>query len=193
MLKDCVEVISSQICRIINLSIKHGIIPDDWKTAKVIPIFKSGTRTDPGNYRPISVLPALSKILERAVHSQLIDYLEKFNLITNCQYGYRKNRSTELATSLLLDDIRKKVDQGYMVGAIFIDLSKAFDTIGHGILLSKLPSYGIENTELAWFTDYLFGRRQFVSYDNEVSAGNPVTCGVPQGSILGPLLVFNKF
>ena len=96
--------------------------------------------------------------LERVVHSPLLDHLEKYHLLTNCQYGYRKNRSTEFASTLLLDDIRKSVDRGELVGAVFIDLSKAFDNIGHEILLSKLPSYGIRNTELTRFTDYLFSK-----------------------------------
>ena len=134
-------------------------IPNEWKLAKVISIFKYGDRTHPNNYRPVSILPTLSKILDRAVHSQLLDNLEKYNVLTNCQYGYCKNRSTELASKTLLDDIRKSVDRRELVGAVFLDLSKAFVSSGHEILLSKLPLYGIRNTELTWLTDYLFSRK----------------------------------
>ena len=101
----------------------------------------------------------LRLFIKRAVHSQLLDHLEKYNLLLNCHYGYRKNRSTKLASTLLLDDVQKSVDRGELVGAVFINLSKAFDTNEHEILLSKLLSYGIRNTELKWFTDYLFSRK----------------------------------
>ena len=104
MLKDCSNELSGPLCYLINLTMINGIIPNEWKLAKVIPIFKYGDRTDPNNYRPISKLPILSKILERAMHSQLLDHLEKYHL-TNCQYGYCKNRSTKLASTLLLADI----------------------------------------------------------------------------------------
>ena len=172
-----------------------GTIPNEWKLAKVIPTFKYGVRTDPNNSRSISILPMLSKILEQAVHSQLFNHLEKYNLLTNCQYGYCKNRSTELASTLLLDNIRKSEDREELVGAVFIDLSKVFDTIGHEILLSKLPSYSIRNTELTWFTGYLFSRKKLVNFDKCPSKKESVLCGVPQGSILGILLFicFNDF
>ena len=165
ILKDCSNELSGPLCYLINLTMINGMIPDEWKLAKTIPIFTFRNRTDPNNYRPISILPILSKILERAVHSQIPDHLEKYHLVTNCQYGYRKNRSTELASTLLLDDIRKSVDCGELVGADFIDLSKVFDTIAHEILLSELPSYDIRNTELTCFTDYLFSRKQLVNFD----------------------------
>ena len=137
MLKDCSNELSGPLCYLINLTMINGTIPNEWKLAKAIPFFKYGDRTDPNNYRPKSILPILSKILERVVHSQLLDHLEKYHLLTNCQYGSRKNKSTELGSTLLLGDIRKSIDCGELVGAVFTDLSKAFDSIGHEILLSK--------------------------------------------------------
>ena len=170
------------------MSIKSGIVPNPWKTAKITPIYKSGKTNLPENYRPISVLPVLSKLLERAAHMQLLDFLEESELLNNCQYGFRKHRSTKLAATLLCDKIRREMDNGKFVGAVFIDLSKAFDTIGHGILLNKMTYYGVMGNELAWFTDYLFNRNQTVEIENILSDLEPILCGVPQGSILGPLL-----
>ena len=115
-----------------------------------------------------------------------MDYLENENLLTDRQYGYRRKRSTNMAATLLLDSIKMQVDKGLLVGAAFIDLSKAFDTISHAKILDKLPSYGIIGRELDWMTEYLFSRQQFVQIDNYTS--KPCYNGVPQGSILGPLL-----
>ena len=148
MLKDCSNELPGLLCYLINLFMISGTIPNEWKLTKVIPIFKYGDRTDPKNYCQISILPILLKILEQAVHSQLLDHLKKCNLLTNCQYGYRKNRSTKLASALLQDDIQKSVDHSELVGAVFIDLTKAFHTIGHEILLSKSPSYRLRLLEV---------------------------------------------
>ena len=147
----------------------------------------------PSNYRLISALPVLSKVLERAVHIQLMEYLEQHILISNYQFGYRKNRSTNAAATILVDDIREIIDKGNMVGAVFIDLSKAFDTLSHSILIEKLSAYGVRNGELIWFTDYLFSRQQFVQVDGYSSDSTYVLTGVLQGSTLGPLLFILYF
>ena len=156
------------------MSIETGLVPSDWKIAKVIPVFKSGNKSDLDNYRPISVLPILSKLLEKFVHKQLIDLLEKNCMLFNFQFGFRPKRSTELAVTLLTDHIRKEADKGSLTGAIFVDLSKALDTVSHSSLLNKLPSFGIHGTELNWFTDYLFNRNQFVQSNGCASDITPV-------------------
>ena len=115
-------------------------------------------------------------------------HLESNGLLSSFQFGFRPKRSTELAVTYFMDIIRKEADNGNILGAVFIDLSKAFDTVSHSCLLSKLPSYGIVNKELQWFTDYLFSRTQSVQFKGALSDANPIFTGVPQGSILGPLL-----
>ena len=115
-------------------------------------------------------------------------YLENNRLLTEFQFGFRKNRSTKMAATLLCDNIRKEMNNGKMVRAVFLDLSNAFDTIGHGVLLEKLYSYGVRGSELEWFKDYLFDRTQIVEIENTQSRETKIHCGVPQGSILGPLL-----
>jgi hypothetical protein len=191
-LKDAADVLSGPLTIIINLSFKTGVFPTDWKSSKLTPVHKSGAKDCIENYRPISVIPAISKIIERMVRRQLSAYLENNNLLDDCQFGFRQNRSTELATALFTDSIKRKVNEGKLVGAVFIDLSKAFDTLSHAKLILKLRSYGILNTEIDWFQDYLFNRTQHVQVGNILSHAEKVNCGVPQGSIIGPLL-FNLF
>ena len=140
------------------------------------------------NYRPISILPIFSKIIERIVHQQLSDYLESNKRLSNYQFGFRKTRNTKQAFTLLTDHIRSQLDSGESTGAVFLDLSKAFDTVDHGCLINKLSCYGIKNLELKWFESYLFGRKQFVEYDGVTTDYKSISTGVPQGSILGPLL-----
>ena len=145
---------------IINKSLSLGIVPDLCKISKVTPLYKSDSKSGLSNYRSISILLCLSRVLEQVVHRQLSNYLEKHYLLKSNQFGFRPRRSTELACNLLVDDIRK--NNGLLTGVIYLELSKAFDTVSHSYLLSKLPPYGISGNEFTWFENYLFNRKQHV-------------------------------
>ena len=193
LVKDCASEISSPLTYIINLSLETSTIPSEWKLAKVIPLFKSGKSSEVDNYRPISILPILSKVQEKIVHRQLMNHLEENKLLFNKQFGFRSKKSTELAVTYFMDHLRCEMDSGKLIGAVFIDLSKAFDTISHAGLLNKLPEYGITSTEHNWIADYLFNRKQVVCFDNIFSNQQSVYSGIPQGSVLGPLLFLIHF
>jgi len=165
-----------------------GIVPDDFKIAKVIPIYKKDNPEIFGNYRPVSVLPCLSKILERIVYNRAYDFLSKNEILFKKQYGFRTNHSTYMAVLDFVNEVSKAIDDDMYTIGIFMDLSKAFDTIDHGILLHKLYHYGFRGVSNDWFSNYLHNRKQYVLYNSAKSPTENVSCGVPQGSILGPLL-----
>ena len=160
------------------------------KIARVIPIFKSGDKTIFNNYRPISILPAFSKILEKVMAKKLVNYLDTNNLFYQHQYGFRSKHSTIHPIIHLLNQIAEENDKASknVTLSVFIDLSKAFDTINHDILLSKLQNLGIRGIANSWFASYLMNRKQYMDLYFVKSEFLNVTCGVPQGSILGPLL-----
>ena len=175
----------------INQSLTSGIFPSTLKVAKVIPLFKNkGEPTEFGNYRPISLLNVISKIYERVIYNQIYAYFTSNNLFFDSQYGFRKKHSTEDAAIELIDQVHHVFEnnpQDHVV-SVFLDLSKAFDTIDHAIMLKKLAHYGITGVALQWFKSYLSDRKQFILYDETESDLLNITVGVPQGSILGPLL-----
>ena len=158
------------------------------KKTKVIPLFKSGNKMLLNNYRPASVLPLFSKILEHLVYNRVLSFIQKHNILYSNQFGFRKNYSTNMALIMLIDKIMSHINNGDLVIGIFIDLTKAFDTVNHDILLQKLCKYGIRGLPLIWFESYLKNREQCVFYNNEISSEQTTLCGIPQGSILGPLL-----
>ena len=158
------------------------------KIARITPIFEADDKLLMSNYRPVSVLPVFSKILERLMYNRLLHYLQVNDLLCSNQFGFREKHSTYMALARLMDSITNELEQKRHCIGIFIDLSKAFDTLDHSILLSKLNLYGVRGLANAWFTSYLTNRKQFVQVGDEHSETLQVTCGVPQGSILGPLL-----
>lgn len=175
---------------IINNSFVTGVVPDNLKIAKIIPIYKSGNINVFNNYRPISILPTLSKIMEKIVCNRLVIYLEKYNILYKHQYGFRSKHSTIHPILHLLKDIADANDKTTkdITLAVFLDLSKAFDTINHDILLYKLNHYGIRGISNRWFASYLSNRKQYIEINNCKSPLINMTHGVPQGSILGPVL-----
>ena len=158
--------------------------------AKVIPVYKGKqlNASELTNYRPISLLPVIGKILEKIMHQQLSKFLNDNNVLYPSQYGFRKLHNTSFATMDFLDNVARSVDNGEFAFGVFIDLSKAFDTINHDLLLTKLAHYGIKDNVLNWFRCYLTNRRQYVKWNNSTSETLPISTGVPQGSVLGPLL-----
>ena len=152
------------------------------------PFYKSDDKLLINNYRPVSILPVFSKILERLMYNRLLQFINKHKILYNYQFGFRKGYSTTMALRILVDKIMSALDKGDFVVGVFLDLSKAFDTVNHQILLNKLFKYGIRGLALKWFESFLCERKQFVVYNNVKSRESLITCGVPQGSILGPLL-----
>ena len=188
LLKVIATVIIKPLTLLINQVLNTGIFPDKLKIAKVIPIYKKGDPQLFENYRPISLLPTISKVLEKIIHKQLSSYFEEYGLFFPNQYGFRPKHSTEYAALELIDRIINKMDLNEIPIDIFLDLSKAFDTIDHTILLHKLKYYGLEQSTLRLFESYLKNRKQYTEIEESKSEILPLTIGVPQGSILGPLL-----
>ena len=188
LLKYLSPAIKEPLILIINQSMLTGIFPEKLKIAKVIPLFKKDDRLNMDNYRPISILPAISKIFERVVYNQLYEYFSHNKLFYEGQYGFRGDHSTELANIELTDRIISALDEKKLPLTIFMDLSKAFDTLDHEILLKKLHYYGISGIALKWFRSYLTHRSQYVELNYTSSDQKLIETGVPQGSILGPLL-----
>ena len=188
LLKLSAPIICDSLAYICNLSLYTSIFPSDWKLAKVTPIYKEGDKSDVSNYRPISVLCIISKILERAVHDQLYSYLSKQGILHPSQSGFRSNHSTTTTLLDTSDYILKNMNDRKLTGAIFLDLKKAFDTINHSLLINKLKQCGISGSCLKWFISYLSNRSQAVNISSTMSDFKDVNIGIPQGSILGPLL-----
>ena len=188
LLKRAKEVLLKPLTILINQMLTTSKFPSELKKSKVKPLFKSGENTSFSNYRPISLLPSISKIFENVIFYQLMEYFITHNLFCIEQFGFRPGHSTELAALRLVDHLTKQMDEMKIPINIYIDLSKAFDTLDHTILLSKLRYYGIYGKEYDLFQSYLVDRCQYVEYNGSISATLPITTGVPQGSILGPLL-----
>jgi hypothetical protein len=188
LLKFIKNEISEALTVIINQSLTFGVFPKPLKIAKVIPLFKKDENYMFNNYRPVSILSSISKVFEKVMFTQIYQYFNENNLLYDSQYGFRAHHSTELAAIEFLDTLYKELDNGESPISIFLDLSKAFDTIDHSILICKLKYYGFDNISLKLMENYLSERYQYVEFKDLKSELLNITTGVPQGSILGPLL-----
>ena len=188
ILKEILPHIKKPLTFLINSSLKDGAFPDVLKVAKVVPIYKKNKREDMRNYRQISILSIFSKVFEKIVYNKFVDFLNKNNVLTLAQHGFQQNRSIETASCRTLNYVYRKIDKGELVMTIFFDLSIAFDTINRKNLITKLYNMGIRGTILNWVDSYMSDRKILVKYNGAQSQVNTLELGVPQGSVLGPLL-----
>ena len=186
--KFIVDVISPVLAKLINQSFEEGIFPSCLKTARVIPIHKAGSKLKVNNYRPISTLQFLSKVIEKLIHARITNFFDRFNLFFKNQFGFLKKRSTNDAILEFTEFCYSALNEKKFTATALLDFSKAFDTIDHNILVKKLECYGIRGKSNEWFCLYLANRKQYVEINDKKSITSTITCGVPQGSILGPLL-----
>ena len=187
-LKEGAPVLASPITDLVNLSISLSLFPDDCKIAKLKPLYKKEAKTKPKNYQPISLLPLLSKIIKRIIHNQTQEFLDKNSILYKYQCGFRKHHSTDTCLPYLTDKVKIGFEEGLLTGMVLIDLQKAFDTIDHSILLEKMCCLGFAGKTIEWYTSYLTNRSFIVNVGKEFSCPSKLSCGVPQGSILGTLL-----
>lgn len=188
ILVNCAEVIALPLFLLIRRSIESGLLPSLWKVSRVVPIFKSGSKYDPLNYRPVSITSAPCKVAERIIANHIMEYLDREDILTTRQFGFRRGRSAEDQLLISYGKIVRDLDSGYLVDAIYLDFSKAFDVISHAVLLDKLDALGLPPLVLGWIHSFLCGRMMHVSVDGRSSTQREVLSGVPQGSVLGPLL-----
>jgi len=178
--------ISAPLAHIFNLSLTSGVFPNKLKQARVVPIFKSGDQLDCDNYRPISLLSSISKVLEKIVAEKLISHLFENDLLYSFQYGFLPKRSTEHNLMQILNFVTKALNDGNFCIGVFLDLRKAFDVCSHDILLKKLCKMGVRGTAFVWFKNYLMGRTQRVDINGSLSDALELSISVLQGIILGP-------
>ena len=193
LFKNNASFLAPIISHLCNKSLSSGIFPTVHKAGIVVPLYKSKERDDIKNYRPICLLNSMSKILERVIHTRLMYHLESNNILSDDQFAYRKSRGTDTAILKFTKNVIENLENGMITVAAFLDLTKAFDCVNHQILLRKLDHYGIRNVSLQWFSSYLRDRKQRVKFRNAISSEKTINIGVPQGSILGPLLFLIYF
>jgi hypothetical protein len=188
ILKLSLNNIISPLTYLCNTSMEQGVFPNEMKLAKVIPLYKGGAMAEFNNYRPVSVLPTLSKVFEKVMYTRISEFLNETKSLFEYQFGFRKSYSSYMPMMILTDKLYKYLDEGKSAIGVFLDFSKAFDTVNHSILIEKLFHYGIRGNALEWLKSYLCNRSQFVVYNGYQSSVKIIDTGVPQGSILGPLL-----
>jgi len=185
------DIIAPVITLIVNASLYHSVLPSDWKFSRVTPVFKGkGSKSNCNNYRPISVITHIAKLVERVVQKQLLSYLISHDLINIDQSAYRPMHNTQTALHRVVDEWLENIEEGLLTGVCFLDIRKCFDTIDHNVLLWKMERYGIRGRELEWFKNYLSGRSQVVKHKT-LSEAKFLNVGIPQGSVLGPNLFYH--
>ena len=182
------RVLALPLSIIFTRSLNEGILPDAWKLSRVVPIFKEGSKASPLNYRPVSMTSMPCKVMERILVDHIVEYLEENSLLANGQFGFRQGRGVEDQLLLMYGEVVNRVDSGEVVDVVYLDFSKAFDVVNHEVMIEKLALLGFSPQILSWVRAFLVGRRMFVSVGSGDSALNLVKSGVPQGSVLGPLL-----